>query len=93
MIAAEEYGVSSQNVKRVRGTSTRAEVRRLLGVEEGLGEMLGLPADWGYQILLQVGSYGESFERNLGANSAIKLPRGMNALWTEGGLMYAMPFR
>lgn len=93
MIAAEEYGVSSQNVKRVRGTSTRAEVRRLLGVEEGLGEMLGLPADWGYQILLQVGNYGESFERNLGANSSIKLQRGMNALWTEGGLMYAMPFR
>ena len=76
-----------------RGTSTRAEVRRLLGVEEGLGEMLGLPADWGYQILLQVGNYGESFERNLGASSSIKLRRGMNALWIEGGLMYAMPFR
>jgi general L-amino acid transport system substrate-binding protein len=93
MIAAEEYGVSSKNVERVRKTSSRAEIRRLLGVEEDLGEMLGLPADWAYQILIQVGNYGESFERNLGADSAIKLPRGMNALWIDGGLMYAMPFR
>jgi general L-amino acid transport system substrate-binding protein len=93
MIAAEEYGVSSKNVERERSTTTRAEVRRLLGVEENLGEMLGLPADWAYQVLLQVGNYGESFHRHLGAGSPIKLQRGMNALWTDGGLMYAMPFR
>lgn len=93
MIASEEYGVSSKNVERVRTTSTRAEVRRLLGVDENLGEKLGLPADWVYQILVQVGNYGESFRRHLGASSSIKLQRGLNALWTEGGLLYAMPFR
>jgi general L-amino acid transport system substrate-binding protein len=93
MIAAEEYGITSKNVERERTTTERAEVRRLLGVEENLGEMLGLSGDWAYQIVLQVGNYGESFERNLGSGSAIKIARGMNALWRDGGLMYAMPFR
>ena len=93
MIAAEEHGVTSKNAGRVRAKTTRAEVRRLLGVEESLGTMLGLPDDWAYQVLVQVGNYGESFDRHLGAGSPIKLQRGMNAIWTEGGLMYAMPFR
>lgn len=93
MIAAEEYGVSSKNVERARATSTHAESKRLLGVDANLGEKLGLSADWAYQILIQVGNYGESFNRHLGADSPIKLRRGLNALWTEGGLMYAMPFR
>lgn len=93
MVAAEEHGITSKNVEQEKASSEHAEVRRLLGVEENLGELLGLRADWAYQIVLQVGNYGESFERNLGAGSAIKLKRGMNALWTEGGLMYAMPFR
>lgn len=93
LIAAEEYGITSENVERKRKATKRAEIRRLLGVEESLGEMLGLSADWAYQIVLQVGNYGESFDRNLGAGSAIKLERGMNALYRDGGLMYAMPFR
>ena len=93
MIAAEEYGISSKNAGRVRSTSRRAEVRRLLGVEGNLGAILDLSDEWAYRILLQVGNYGESFNRHLGTESAIRLPRGLNALWTEGGLMYAMPFR
>ena len=93
MIAAEEYGVTSKNAARVRAKSTRAEVRRLLGVEGKFGEKLDLSVDWAYQIVVQVGNYGESFNRNLGKGSPIKLARGLNDLWTEGGLMYAMPFR
>lgn len=93
MIAAEEHGVTAGNVARTRETTTNAEVRRLLGVEDRLGEMLGLRVDWAFQIISQVGNYGESFERHLGAGSPIKLERGMNALWVDGGLMYAMPFR
>ena len=77
----------------IRAKSTRAEVRRLLGVEGNFGEKLGLSVDWAYQIIVQVGNYGESFDRNLGKESPIKLGRGLNDLWTEGGLMYAMPFR
>jgi len=93
MIAAEEHGVSSRNVEKIRETTTNAEVRRLLGVEEHLGKKVGLAKDWAYQVVLQVGNYGESFDRNIGASSPIKLERGLNALWTDGGLMYAMPFR
>jgi general L-amino acid transport system substrate-binding protein len=93
MIAAEEYGISSKNVEREKTATSSAEVRRMLGVDENMGESLDLRSDWAYQIVLQVGNYGESFERNLGAGSDIKLDRGMNALWTNGGLMYAMPFR
>ncbi len=93
MIAAEEYGVTSKNAARVRAKSTRAEVRRLLGVEGSFGKKLGLSVDWAYQIVVQVGNYGESFNRHLGKDSPIKLSRGLNDLWTEGGLMYAMPFR
>ena len=92
-IAAEEYGVSSANAERVRARSTRAAVRRLLGAEGDLGARLGLSPDWAFRVVTQVGSYGESFDRHLGVGSAIKLPRGLNAVWTEGGLMYAMPFR
>lgn len=93
MIAAEEYGVTSKNAGRVRAKSTRGEVRRLLGVEENFGEMLNLSRDWAYQIVTQVGNYGESFDRHLGKGSPIKVNRGLNDLWTEGGLMYAMPVR
>ena len=93
LLVAEEHGVSSGNAGRMRASSTHAEVRRLLGVEGKLGEELALAPDWAYQVVVQVGNYAESFERNLGRGSAFKLRRGLNALWTEGGLMYAMPFR
>ena len=70
-----------------------ASLRRLLGVEGDFGESLGLTKDWAYRIIKAVGNYGESFERNLGMRSPIKIRRGLNALWTQGGLQYAPPIR
>ena len=92
MIEAEERGVSSGNVN-LQAKTAAPDVRKLLGVTPGIGAGLGLDDRWGYRIIRQVGNYGESFERNLGAGSKLNLPRGMNALWTQGGLMYAMPPR
>ncbi|WGF89517.1 amino acid ABC transporter substrate-binding protein [Marinivivus vitaminiproducens] len=92
MIEAEELGVSSQNVEEMKN-SDNPSIRRLLGVEDKMGENLGVPADWAVQILTQVGNYGESFDRNLGEGSPLKIERGVNALWTDGGLQYAMPVR
>ena len=91
-IQAEELGVTRANAEAMR-TSTDPDIRRLLGVEPGLGKALGLDEEWAYRALRAVGNYGESFDRNLGAGSPIKLERGMNALWTKGGLMYALPLR
>ncbi len=91
-IAAEEKGVTSANVAAMRG-SEDPEVRRLLGVDPGLGETLGLDETWAARVIEQVGNYGEIFERNLGKNTPLGLERGLNALWTEGGLMYAPPLR
>ena len=92
-IEAEEYGVTSENVDDMRANSTDPTIRRLLGVEDKFGEYLGLPQDWAYQVIKQVGNYGEIFERNLGTNTPLKIERGINDLWTRGGLQYAMPFR
>lgn len=92
MIAAEEKGVESTNVARMRNSSD-AEVRRLLGVEPGLGKSLGLDEAWASRVIEQVGNYGQVFERNLGAGSALHLDRGINASWTKGGLIYAPPMR
>ena len=91
-IAAEEKGVTSANVAIMRG-SEDPEVRRLLGVDPGLGESLGLDEGWATRIIEQVGNYGEIFERYLGKNTPLGLERGLNAMWTEGGLMYAPPLR
>ena len=91
-VAAEEKGVTSANVAAMRG-SEDPEVRRLLGVDPGLGESLGLDEAWAARVIEQVGNYGEIFERNLGKNTPLGLERGLNALWTEGGLMYAPPMR
>ena len=92
-IAAEELGVTQANVDDLKAHSTVPEVRRLLGVEPGLGK--GLPTDdsWAYRVIKQVGNYGEIFERNLGQSSKFKMQRGLNALWTDGGLLYAPPIR
>ena len=92
-IAAEELGVTQANVDDLKANSTSPEVRRLLGVDPGLGK--GLPADdaWAHRVIKQVGNYGEIFERNLGQGSKFKLSRGLNGLWTEGGLLYAPPVR
>lgn len=92
MIEAEEKGVSSRNVDAMLA-SPDPGIQRLLGVAPGLGRALGIDDRWAYAIIRQVGNYGESFERNLGGGSNLKLPRGRNALWTQGGLMYAMPLR
>ncbi|MGR3465937.1 amino acid ABC transporter substrate-binding protein [Limimaricola sp.] len=93
LIAAEELGVTSANVAELAGGTDNPEINRLLGTEGALGEMLGLDNDWAQRAIAAVGNYGESFERNIGENSAIGLSRGLNAQWTDGGLLYAPPFR
>jgi general L-amino acid transport system substrate-binding protein len=92
LIEAEELGLTSADVDAKRA-STEPEIRRFLGLEANLGQALGLPRDWGYQVVKNVGNYGEVFERTVGAQSGLKLTRGLNNLWTKGGLMYSMPFR
>jgi general L-amino acid transport system substrate-binding protein len=92
-IAAEEKGITSANVDDMRKNSTDPETKRLLGVDDDLGQKLGLSADWAYNVVKQVGNYGEIFDRNLGSQSALKLDRGLNALWKDGGLLIAPPFR
>jgi general L-amino acid transport system substrate-binding protein len=92
MLEAEELGVSSQNADQMK-ESNNPNIRRLLGTEGELGQGLGLPNDFGYQVIKQVGNYGEVFERNVGMSTSLKIERGVNALWKDGGLQYAMPFR
>jgi general L-amino acid transport system substrate-binding protein len=92
MLNAEEYGVTKANVDEML-KSPNPDIRRLLGVEGQFGEMLGLPKDWGYRIIKQVGNYGESYEVNLGSGSLLKIARGANALYLNGGLQYPHPVR
>ncbi len=92
LIAAEELGLTSGNVDMMK-SSTMLDVRRFLGLEADLGAPLGLARDWAYQIVKQVGNYAEIFERTLGAGSPLKLERGLNSLWSKGGLMYSAPLR
>lgn len=94
-ILGEELGLSSRTVSEARETATDPETRRLLGLEGDLGALLGLKSDWGYQVIRQVGSYHEIFRRDLGEDSALRLDRGLNALWNAPtpGLMYAPPMR
>lgn len=92
MIAAEELGITSGNVDKMLD-SDNPEIRRLLGVTAGAGENLGLDEKWAYNIIKQVGNYGESFERTVGMESPLRIQRGLNAQWKDGGLMYALPVR
>jgi general L-amino acid transport system substrate-binding protein len=92
MLEAEELGVTSQNVDEMKG-SDNPNIKRLLGTEGELGKGLALPNDFAYQIIKQVGNYGEAFERNLGMSTPLKIERGVNAQWNNGGLQYAAPFR
>jgi general L-amino acid transport system substrate-binding protein len=92
-IAAEEYGVTSENVEEMAQTSENPEIRRLLGAEGELGQKLGLENDWAVKVIAQVGNYGEIYDRHLGPDTPINLARGLNVLYTEGGLLYAPPFR
>jgi general L-amino acid transport system substrate-binding protein len=93
LIAAEALGVTSQNVDEMKAKSANAEVRRLLGAEGNFGQLLGLANDWMYQVIKQVGNYGESYERTVGMSSPLKLARGKNELWTKGGLLFTPPFQ
>jgi general L-amino acid transport system substrate-binding protein len=92
MVDAEELGVNKNNVDDQKN-STNPEIRRLLGLEGQFGEALGLTNDWAYRIIKAEGNYGESFERNVGQGSPLKIARGLNALWTKGGLQYGLPVR
>lgn len=93
LINAEELGITSQNAEELRRTSTNPEIRRLLGTDPLLGNALKLDPAWAYNAIRAVGNYGELFERTLGPNTPIGLERGMNRLWTNGGLMYSWPMR
>ena len=92
MIIGEELGITSGNVEEMKG-SKNPEVLRLLGVDAGYGAMLGLSDDWAANILTQVGNYSESFEKHIGPNTPINIQRGLNALYKDGGILYAPPFR
>lgn len=93
MIEAEELGINKANAEQLKQTSTNPNVLRLLGRSDDMGKMIGLDKDWSYRIVTQVGNYGESWNAYFGPKSPLNLPRGLNRLWTDGGLMYAMPIR
>ena len=92
MLNAEELGITKANVDD-QGKSDNPDVKRLLGTEGKHGEALGLSNDWAARIIKHVGNYGESFDRNVGEGSRLKIKRGQNALWTKGGLQYGIPVR
>jgi general L-amino acid transport system substrate-binding protein len=89
---AEWLGVTSKNVAEMK-KSNNPNIQRLLGTSGEFGKMIGVSNDWAYNIISQVGNYGESFERNVGMDSPLKIKRGLNALWTQGGIQYAPPVR
>lgn len=93
LIEAEQLGIDSHNLDRVRDSSTVSETRSLLGMEGNIGEGLGLDAEWVYRTVSQVGNYGEIFERNIGRHSPLGIKRGLNAPWMDGGLLYSPPMR
>ncbi len=93
MINAEELGLTSANIDEMKASSSNPNVKRLIGLEGPKGEGLGLNDDWAYQIVKQVGNYGEAFDRNVGSGSPLNIERGINALWNAGGFMYAPPMR
>ncbi len=93
LIAAEELGITSANIAEMGAGTDNPEINRILGTEGNLGEMLGLSADWAMKAIMAGGNYGELFEKNIGENTPIGLSRGLNAQWTDGGLLYSPPFR
>jgi general L-amino acid transport system substrate-binding protein len=94
LVTAEELGITQANVEEMKN-STNPEIKRVLGTEEGakIGADLGVGNDWVVNIVKAVGNYGEMFERNVGSGSNLKISRGINALWTKGGLQYSPPIR
>ena len=93
LIAAEELGITSANIGEMAAGTSNPEINRLLGTEGTLGDMLGLSADWAKNAIMVGGNYGEVFAKNIGEDTPIGLARGLNAQWTNGGLLYAPPFR
>jgi general L-amino acid transport system substrate-binding protein len=93
LIASEELGITSANIAEMAAGTNNPEINRLLGTEGSLGEMLGLDAGWAKAAIMVGGNYGELFEKNIGSASPVGLARGLNAQWTDGGLLYAPPFR
>lgn len=92
MLNAEELGITSKNVDEML-KSPNPDIQRLLGVTGDIGQNLGLDPKWAYNIIKQVGNYGESFDRNVGKGSPLGIERGLNALWKDGGLQYGAPIR
>ncbi|HVZ51847.1 MAG TPA: amino acid ABC transporter substrate-binding protein [Pseudolabrys sp.] len=92
MLDGEELGITQKNIDEMV-KSTNPEIKRFVGTEGNYGEQLGLTKDWAVRIIKQVGNYGESFERNVGEGSPLKIARGLNRLWTKGGIQYAPPIR
>ncbi|KCB49551.1 general L-amino acid-binding periplasmic protein AapJ, partial [Bordetella hinzii 1277] len=92
MLEAEEYGITSKNVDE-QAKSANPNIQRILGVTPGMGKNLGVDDKWAYNIIKQVGNYGESFEATLGKGGPMKLERGLNASYKQGGLMYGWPVR
>ena len=92
MINAEELGITSQNIDEAL-KSKKPDVMRLVGTEGSYGEDLGLTKDWAVRIIRRVGNYGEVYERNVGSGSKLGIPRGLNQLWSAGGIQYAPPIR
>jgi general L-amino acid transport system substrate-binding protein len=93
MLDAEEAGIRQDNVAQMRREALSPDVKRILGLEGAYGARLGLTADWAARIVRHVGNYGDSFARNLGDATPLKIPRGLNALWNQGGLQYGPPIR
>jgi len=91
-VEAEEYGITSKNVDEMLNSSN-PNVQRILGKTPGMGKNLGVDDKWAYSMIKQIGNYGESYVRTLGVNSPMKLERGLNAQWKQGGVMYAWPVR
>ena len=93
MVQGEEFGLTSDSIDETRASTQNPDIKRFLGDTDEVGDAMGLPNDFAYQIVKQVGNYGESFERNVGGGSPLKIARGINALWKDGGLQYSPPFR
>jgi general L-amino acid transport system substrate-binding protein len=92
MVIAEEQGLTQKNINEALG-SDNPDIKKFVGTEGNYGEQLGLTKDWAVRIVKHVGNYGEVFERNVGQGSPLKIQRGLNALWTKGGIQYAPPIR
>lgn len=93
MFDAEELGVTSENVDQMRDNPPNPDVARLLGKDGNFGEQMGISNDWAYNIIKMVGNYDEIFQKTVGSGSPLELERGINALWTDGGIQYAPPVR